>query len=136
MNNLVTFEDIIFHLQKFWQDQGCCIVQPTDLEVGAGTFHPATLLKSLGKKKWDCAYIQQCRRPTDGRYGENPNRMQQYFQFQVLLKPSPDEIQKMYRDSSTPPRKKGAANPIRYLESTHDDEGESDNEDLVIQTVI
>ena len=116
MNNLVTFEDIIFHLQKFWQEQGCIIVQPTDLEVGAGTFHPATLLKSLGKRKWNCAYIQQCRRPTDGRYGENPNRMQQYFQFQVLLKPSPKEIQKMYLKSLESLGVSLKDNDIRFVE--------------------
>ena len=84
MSVFLTFENIISNLQSFWQ-QGCTLVQPIDLEVGAGTFHPSTLLKSLGNEEWNCAYVQQCRRPTDGRYGENPNRMQQYFQFQVLL---------------------------------------------------
>ena len=116
MNNLITFEDIIFQLQKFWQDQGCTILQPTDLEVGAGTFHPATLLKSLGQKEWNCAYIQQCRRPTDGRYGENPNRMQQYFQFQVLLKPSPNEIQNMYLKSLESLGVNLKDNDIRFVE--------------------
>ena len=95
----LTFEDLIFSLQKYWQENNCTIVQPLDLEVGAGTFHPATLLKSLGHESWNCAYVQQCRRPTDGRYGENPNRLQQYFQFQVLLKPSPINIQELYLKS-------------------------------------
>jgi len=95
----LTFEDLIFSLQKYWQENNCTIVQPLDLEVGAGTFHPATLLKSLGGESWNCAYVQQCRRPTDGRYGENPNRLQQYFQFQVLLKPSPVNIQELYLKS-------------------------------------
>ena len=81
MKKLLTFEDIILCLQKFWQAQGCILVQPTDLEVGAGTFHPATLLKSLGKKEWNCAYTQQCRRPTDGRYGENPIECNNIFNF-------------------------------------------------------
>ena len=116
MKNLLTFENIIFHLQKFWQAKGCILVQPTDLEVGAGTFHPATLLKSLGKKEWNCAYIQQCRRPTDGRYGENPNRMQQYFQFQVLLKPSPNDIQKLYLKSLESLRINLKDNDIRFVE--------------------
>ena len=98
-DNFLTFEDIIFCLQKFWQSQSCTIIQPLDLEVGAGTFHPATLLKSLGSDEWNCAYVQHCRRPTDGRYGENPNRMQQYYQFQVILKPSPLEMQNLYLKS-------------------------------------
>ena len=116
MKNFLTFEDIIFHLQKFWQAQGCILVQPLDLEVGAGTFHPATLLKSLGNKEWNCAYIQQCRRPTDGRYGENPNRMQQYFQFQVLLKPSPNNIQKLYLKSLESLGVNLKDNDIRFVE--------------------
>ena len=116
MKNFLTFEDIIFHLQKFWQAQGCILVQPVDLEGGAGTFHPATLLKSLGKKEWNCAYIQQCRRPTDGRYGENPNRMQQYYQFQVLLKPSPYNIQKLYLKSLESLGVNLKDNDIRFVE--------------------
>ena len=91
-NKKLSFENIIITLQEFWQSKGCVLMQPIDMEVGAGTFHPATLLRSLGKENWKCAYVQNCRRPTDGRYGENPNRMQQYYQFQVLLKPSPDNI--------------------------------------------
>ena len=99
IQNSLSFEDIIFNLQSYWQKKGCVIMQPVDLEVGAGTFHPATLLKSLGPDHWNCAYLQQCRRPTDGRYGENPNRLQQYFQFQVILKPSPEDIQSLYLSS-------------------------------------
>jgi glycyl-tRNA synthetase alpha chain len=87
------FQDIIFKLQEYWSDQGCVILQPIDTEVGAGTSHPATMLKSLDCNKWNVAYVQPCRRPFDGRYGENPNRMQHYYQFQVLMKPSPDSIQ-------------------------------------------
>ena len=97
--NLHSFENIIFKLQEFWQSRGCVLIQPIDMEVGAGTFHPATLLRSIGRDDWKCAYIQNCRRPTDGRYGENPNRIQQYYQFQVLLKPSPDNIKKSYIES-------------------------------------
>ena len=92
----ISFENIIIKLQQFWQSRGCVLLQPLDLEVGAGTFHPATLLRSLGSERWNCAYVQSCRRPSDGRYGENPNRMQQYYQFQVVLKPSPENIQKLY----------------------------------------
>ena len=116
MKNLLSFEDIIFNLQKFWQLQGCALMQPIDLEVGAGTFHPATLLKSLGKKEWSCAYTQHCRRPTDGRYGDNPNRMQQYFQFQVLLKPSPNDIQKLYLKSLESLGVNLKDNDIRFVE--------------------
>ncbi len=94
-----TFQDLIFSLQKFWADRGCVIMQPYDMEVGAGTFHPATFLRSVGPENWRCAYVQPCRRPTDGRYGENPNRYQYYYQFQVLLKPSPLEIQSLYLES-------------------------------------
>ena len=91
----LSFQSLILTLQKFWADQGCVILQPYDMEVGAGTFHPATTLRSLGKPDdvWNCAYVQPSRRPTDGRYGENPNRLQHYYQFQVLMKPSPANIQ-------------------------------------------
>ena len=82
-----TFQDTILNLQKYWARQGCVILQPYDLEVGAGTFHPATTLRSLGEKPWKTAYVQPSRRPTDGRYGDNPNRLQHYYQFQVLIKP-------------------------------------------------
>ena len=87
------------NLQHFWSDQGCIILQPLDMEVGAGTFHPATVLRALGKNSWNAAYVQPCRRPTDGRYGLNPNRLQHYYQFQTVLKPSPDNIQDLYLDS-------------------------------------
>lgn len=94
-----SFQEIILALQNYWAAQGCVILQPYDMEVGAGTFHPATLLRSLGTKPWNVAYVQPSRRPKDGRYGENPNRLQHYYQFQVLLKPSPDNIQDLYLDS-------------------------------------
>ena len=94
-----SFQDTILNLQKFWSKQGCIILQPYDLEVGAGTFHPATTLRSLGPKHWKAAYVQPSRRPTDGRYGENPNRLQHYYQFQVLIKPSPNNIKKLYLNS-------------------------------------
>jgi len=94
-----TFQDTILTLQKYWSKQGCVILQPYDLEVGAGTFHPATTLKSLGEKPWKTAYVQPSRRPTDGRYGDNPNRLQHYYQFQVLIKPSPSSIKKLYLNS-------------------------------------
>ena len=94
-----SFQDIILNLQKYWSKQGCLILQPYDIEVGAGTFHPATTLRSLGPKPWKAAYVQPSRRPTDGRYGNNPNRLQHYYQFQVLIKPSPDNIKKLYLNS-------------------------------------
>lgn len=94
-----SFQDLILTLQHFWSEKGCVILQPYDLEVGAGTFHPATTLRSLGPEPWNAAYVQPSRRPTDGRYGENPNRGQHYYQFQVLLKPSPDNIQQLYLES-------------------------------------
>lgn len=94
-----TFQAIINALTQFWTDQGCVILQPLDLEVGAGTFHPATFLRALGPEPWRAAYVQPSRRPTDGRYGENPNRVQHYYQFQVVLKPSPENLQALYIDS-------------------------------------
>ena len=97
--NLNTFQGLILALQHFWAEKGCVVLQPLDLEVGAGTFHPATFLRAIGPESWNAAYVQPCRRPTDGRYGENPNRLQHYYQFQVLLKPSPDNIQEIYLDS-------------------------------------
>ena len=97
----LTFQEIIFKLQKFWSENGCVILQPYDIEVGAGTFHPATTLRSLGTKPWQAAYVQPSRRPTDGRYGENPNRLQHYYQFQVIIKPSPKDVQKIYLKSLT-----------------------------------
>ena len=97
--NLDTFQGLILALQQYWADQGCVVLQPLDMEVGAGTFHPATFLRAIGPESWNAAYVQPSRRPTDGRYGENPNRLQHYYQFQVLLKPSPDNFQDIYLDS-------------------------------------
>ena len=97
--NFLSFQDIIMKLQSFWGKNGCVILQPYDLEVGAGTFHPATTLRSLGPKPWKAAYVQPSRRPTDGRYGENPNRLQHYYQFQVIIKPSPKNIKQTYLKS-------------------------------------
>jgi glycyl-tRNA synthetase alpha chain len=94
-----SFQDLILKLERFWADQGCVILQPYDMEMGAATFHPATALRALGPKPWRAAYVQPCRRPKDGRYGENPNRLQHYYQFQVILKPSPPDIQDIYLDS-------------------------------------
>ncbi len=98
-HNIKTFQGLIAALQEFWAQQGCVLVQPYDLNMGAGTFHSATFLRALGPEPWRTAYVQPCRRPTDGRYGENPNRLQHYYQFQVLLKPSPDNIQDLYLQS-------------------------------------
>jgi len=94
-----TFQGLILALQQFWADHGCVIIQPLDIEVGAGTFHPATFLRAIGPESWNSAYIQPCRRPTDSRYGENPMRLQHYYQFQVILKPSPANIQDLYLKS-------------------------------------
>lgn len=96
---VTVFQDLIFTLQKYWAKQGCILLQPLDLEVGAGTFHPATFLRAIGPEPWAAAYVQPSRRPTDGRYGNNPNRMQHYYQFQVILKPSPENIQALYLGS-------------------------------------
>ena len=92
----MTFQELLITLQRFWADQGCLIGQPYDIEVGAGTFNPATLLRALGPEPWNVAYVEPSRRPTDGRYGENPNRLQHYYQYQVLMKPSPKNIQELY----------------------------------------
>ncbi|MDZ5452645.1 glycine--tRNA ligase subunit alpha [Labrys sp. ZIDIC5] len=94
-----SFQGLILTLQRYWADRGCVVLQPYDMEVGAGTFHPATTLRSLGPKAWKAAYVQPSRRPKDGRYGENPNRLQHYYQFQVILKPSPPELQDLYLGS-------------------------------------
>ena len=94
-----TFQDLILTLQAFWAKQGCLILQPYDMEVGAGTSHPATTLRALGPRPWRAAYVQPSRRPKDGRYGENPNRLQHYYQYQVILKPSPDDVQDIYLES-------------------------------------
>jgi len=95
----VTLQDLLFALHRFWADQGCVIQQPYDVEVGAGTFHPATFLRVLGPEPWRAAYVQPCRRPSDGRYGENPNRLQHYYQYQVILKPAPANVQDLYLQS-------------------------------------
>ena len=95
----MNLQDVIFELSTFWGSRGCVVSQPIDTEVGAGTFHPATFLRVLGPEPWSSAYVQASRRPTDGRYGENPNRLQHYYQFQVILKPSPDDIQNLYLES-------------------------------------
>ena len=95
----LSFQDLIFTLQRYWADRGCVLLQPYDLEMGAGTFHPATTLRALGPAPWRAAYVQPSRRPTDGRYGKNPNRMQHFYQFQVILKPSPDDFQQLYLES-------------------------------------
>ncbi len=95
----LSFQEIVMNLQKFWGKNDCIILQPYDIEVGAGTFHPATTLRSLGPKPWRAAYVQPSRRPTDGRYGDNPNRLQHYYQYQVIIKPSPDNIKQIYLKS-------------------------------------
>lgn len=98
-NDLSTFQGLILALQQYWSEQGCILLQPLDQEVGAGTFHPATFLRAIGPEPWNAAYVQPSRRPTDGRFGENPMRLQHYYQYQVILKPSPDNIQELYLDS-------------------------------------
>ena len=95
----MNFQELIFTLNRFWAERGCVVVQPYDIEVGAGTFHPSTFLRALGPEPWKTAYVQPSRRPTDGRYGENPNRLQHYYQYQVILKPSPDDVLEIYLDS-------------------------------------
>ncbi len=97
--DVTTFQGLIFALERYWSRSGCVVLQPYDMEVGAGTFHPATFLRSIGPEPWKSAYVQPSRRPTDGRYGENPNRLQHYYQYQVVLKPSPLDIQELYLDS-------------------------------------
>ena len=111
-----SFQNLILALQGFWAEQGCVVLQPYDLEVGAGTFHPATTLRSLGPDPWRAAYVQPSRRPTDGRYGENPNRLQHYYQFQVILKPSPDDIQDLYLASLAHIGIDAANHDIRFVE--------------------
>jgi len=116
MKKPTTFQDIILTLQQFWAAQGCVILQPLDMEVGAGTFHPATFLRAIGPEPWSSAYVQPSRRPTDGRYGENPNRVQHYYQFQVVLKPSPLDIQEKYLDSLRALGVDPLADDIRFVE--------------------
>ena len=110
------FQDLILTLQSFWAKKGCAILQPYDLEVGAGTFHPATTLRALGPEPWRAAYVQPSRRPADGRYGENPNRLQHYYQFQAILKPSPEDIQDIYLDSLRTLGIDVALHDIRFVE--------------------
>ncbi len=111
-----SFQDIILRLMTYWAGKGCAILQPYDMEVGAGTFHPATTLRSLGNKPWAAAYVQPSRRPTDGRYGENPNRLQHYYQYQVLIKPSPPDLQALYLGSLDAIGIDTALHDIRFVE--------------------
>ncbi|MEM7081377.1 MAG: glycine--tRNA ligase subunit alpha [Pseudomonadota bacterium] len=111
-----TFQELLLNLQGFWADRGCVIMQPYDMEVGAGTFHPATFLRSIGPEPWRAAYIQGSRRPTDGRYGDNPFRLQHYFQFQTVLKPSPLDIQEQYLDSLRAMGVDPLVHDIRFVE--------------------
>jgi glycyl-tRNA synthetase alpha chain len=111
-----SFQSLILTLQAFWAEQGCVILQPYDMEVGAGTFHPATTLRALGPEPWKCAYVQPSRRPKDGRYGENPNRLQHYYQYQVLLKPSPPNSQELYLESLKRLGIDPLAHDIRFVE--------------------
>jgi glycyl-tRNA synthetase alpha chain len=111
-----SFQGLILTLQQFWAEQGCVILQPYDMQMGAGTFHTATTLRALGPKHWKAAYVQPSRRPTDGRYGENPNRLQHYYQFQVILKPSPDNIQQLYLDSLAAIGLDASVHDIRFVE--------------------
>jgi len=110
------FQQLILKLKAFWAERGCLVFEPYDVEVGAGTFHPATFLRSLGPEPWNAAYVQPSRRPTDGRYGENPNRLQKYYQLQVVMKPSPDNIQDMYLDSLRAIGVDTTAHDIRFVE--------------------
>ena len=116
MSDIITFQGLVRSLQDFWSDQGCVLMQPYDLEMGAGTFHAATFLRAIGPENWRCAYVQPCRRPTDGRYGENPNRYQYYYQFQVVMKPSPDDFQEVYLASLGHLGLDGRAHDIRFVE--------------------
>jgi len=111
-----SFQSLILALQSFWAARGCVLLQPYDMEVGAGTFHPATTLRALGPGAWKAAYVQPSRRPTDGRYGENPNRLQHYYQYQVVLKPSPDDVQQLYLDSLRHLGIDPALHDIRFVE--------------------
>ena len=111
-----SFQGLIFALQRFWAERGCTILQPYDMEVGAGTFHPATTLRALGPKPWRAAYVQPSRRPKDGRYGENPNRLQHYYQFQVILKPNPPNLQELYLGSLAAIGIDAAEHDIRFVE--------------------
>jgi glycyl-tRNA synthetase alpha chain len=112
----LSFQDMILRLHAFWSEQGCLILQPYDMRVGAGTFHPATTLRSLGPEPWNAAYVQPSRRPTDGRYGENPNRLQHYYQYQVIMKPSPENFQELYLASLLAIGVDPLAHDIRFVE--------------------
>jgi len=116
LNPTRSFQGLLLTLQRFWAERGCVILQPYDMEVGAGTFHPATTLRALGPKPWKAAYIQPSRRPKDGRYGENPNRLQHYYQFQVILKPSPPDLQQLYLDSLKAIGVDLALHDVRFVE--------------------
>lgn len=113
---MISFQDMILRLHAYWSRQGCAILQPYDVEMGAGTFHPATTLRALGPKPWKAAYVQPCRRPADGRYGENPNRLQHYYQYQVIMKPSPDNVQDLYLGSLREMGIDTNAHDIRFVE--------------------
>ncbi len=115
-NGTLSFQALILQLQQFWAEQGCVVLQPLDMEVGAGTFHPATFLRALGPESWNAAYVQPSRRPADGRYGENPNRLQHYYQFQVVMKPSPDDFQALYLQSLAALGVDAAIHDIRFVE--------------------
>ncbi len=112
----MTFQELILMLEEYWAKRGCVILQPYDVEMGAGTFHPATFLRALGPEPWKAAYVQPCRRPKDGRYGENPNRLQYYYQYQVVLKPSPDDIQDLYLGSLRHLGLDMRAHDVRFVE--------------------
>jgi glycyl-tRNA synthetase alpha chain len=116
MNPTRSFQGLLLTLQRFWAERGCVILQPYDMEVGAGTFHPATTLRALGPRPWKAAYVQPSRRPKDGRYGENPNRLQHYYQFQVILKPSPPDLQQLYLDSLAAIGVDLALHDVRFVE--------------------
>jgi glycyl-tRNA synthetase alpha chain len=119
MNRVATrssFQDLVLCLQQFWAEQGCVIMQPYDKEMGAGTFHPETFLRALGPEPWSAAYVQPCRRPTDGRYGENPFRLQHYYQYQVVIKPSPIDIQELYLASLAAIGIDARVHDIRFVE--------------------
>jgi glycyl-tRNA synthetase alpha chain len=115
-SSTATFQGLILKLQQFWAAKGCVIMQPLDLEVGAGTFHPATFLRSIGPENWNSAYVQPSRRPTDGRYGENPNRLQHYYQFQVVMKPSPNDFQELYLESLCDIGINTSVHDVRFVE--------------------
>ncbi len=116
MTNPLSFQKLILTLHAYWSDRGCVILQPYDMEMGAGTFHPATTLRALGPDPWNAAFVQPCRRPTDGRYGENPNRLGHYYQYQVILKPSPPDLQELYLGSLTAIGIDPLRHDIRFVE--------------------